>query len=92
MDSASYSKQTNADGYADPSVCSHGVEGTTEDAAVNEFRARQLRNLTLALVLARGIPLSLRVVKVGCRRAEITTATTWKAGRIDSILKLRRRR
>lgn len=56
MDSASYSKQTNADGYADPSVCSHGVEGTTEDAAVNEFRARQLRNLTLALVLARGIP------------------------------------
>jgi isoamylase len=61
-DSASYAKQTNVDGYADPTVCCHGAEGPTDDAEIVELRSRQLRNLVLASALARGIPM----ISQGC--------------------------
>lgn len=57
FDSAAYSQKTNVDGYQDSSIWNHGAEGPTSDEAIVALRARQLRNMTLALALARGTPM-----------------------------------
>ena len=36
-----------------------GIEGPTQDASIQRLRARQMRNLSMALLLAQGIPMVL---------------------------------
>lgn len=57
FDSVAYARKVNEDGYEEPSNCNHGAEGATSDESICALRDRQMRNLTLALVLARGTPM-----------------------------------
>jgi isoamylase len=43
----------------------HGVEGPTDDADVNELRARQQRNLMATLLLSQGVPMLLGGDEIG---------------------------
>ena len=47
------------DGTDDNRSDNYGVEGETDDAAVNEIRARQVRNLLATLLLSTGAPMLL---------------------------------
>jgi isoamylase len=51
--------EDNRDGESDNRSWNCGVEGPTDDAAVNELRARQRRNLIGTLLLSAGIPMLL---------------------------------
>ncbi len=51
--------EDNQDGEKDNRSWNCGVEGPTEDAAVNELRDRQRRNLLGSLLLSAGIPMLL---------------------------------
>ncbi len=51
--------EDNRDGESDNRSWNCGVEGPTADAAVNELRARQRRNLIGTLLLSAGIPMLL---------------------------------
>lgn len=64
-DYVSYNARTNADGYDDGTSHNHGAEGATADARILDLRRAQMRNLTLALVLSRGIPM----LSMGCEAA-----------------------
>jgi isoamylase len=50
-------QEGNRDGADDNLSWNHGVEGETEDAAVNELRDRSKRNLLSTLFLSRGVPM-----------------------------------
>jgi glycogen operon protein len=47
----------NRDGTDDNRSWNCGVEGDTDDPAVNELRARQVRNLLATLLLSTGVPM-----------------------------------
>jgi glycogen debranching enzyme GlgX/malto-oligosyltrehalose synthase len=47
----------NRDGADDNRSSNGGVEGDTDDARVNDFRARQQRNLLASLLFSRGTPM-----------------------------------
>jgi isoamylase len=47
------------DGTDDNRSWNHGVEGDTDDAAINATRARQQRNFLATLVLSQGVPMLL---------------------------------
>ena len=47
----------NRDGSNDNHSWSHGVEGVTSDAAINEARARDIRALLACLFISRGSPM-----------------------------------
>ncbi|MDQ1702376.1 MAG: isoamylase [Frankiaceae bacterium] len=47
----------NRDGTDDNRSWNCGVEGDTDDPAVNELRARQVRNLLTTLLLSTGVPM-----------------------------------
>lgn len=49
--------ENNNDGSNDNLSWNCGVEGETGDAGVNAMRFRQMRNFTLALMLAQGVPM-----------------------------------
>ena len=49
--------ENNADGHKDNLSCNCGVEGPTHDAAVNELRKRQMRNMLATLFLSQGVPM-----------------------------------
>ncbi|MET0821830.1 MAG: glycogen debranching protein GlgX [Aeromicrobium sp.] len=49
--------EDNRDGTNDNRSWNHGVEGPTDDPAVNELRARQARNLFATLMLSTGTPM-----------------------------------
>jgi len=49
----------NEDGTDDNRSWNHGVEGPTEDSAINALRARQQRNFLTTLFLAQGVPMLL---------------------------------
>jgi isoamylase len=49
----------NADGTTDNRSWNCGVEGPTDDPAVNELRARQQRNFLATLLLSQGVPMIL---------------------------------
>ncbi|MDE2305093.1 MAG: glycogen debranching protein GlgX [Gammaproteobacteria bacterium] len=49
--------ERNADGHADNLSWNCGVEGPTDDAAVNSLRGRQMRNLLATLLLSQGVPM-----------------------------------
>jgi isoamylase len=47
----------NGDGHDDNLSWNCGVEGSTDDAAVNQLRKRQMRNLLATLFLSQGVPM-----------------------------------
>jgi isoamylase len=49
--------EDNQDGTTDNNSWNHGVEGVTDDPAVNELRARQMRNFLATLLLSQGVPM-----------------------------------
>ncbi|MDQ1681012.1 MAG: isoamylase, partial [Frankiaceae bacterium] len=49
--------EDNRDGTDDNRSWNCGVEGDTDDATVNELRARQVRNLLSTLLLSTGVPM-----------------------------------
>jgi glycogen operon protein len=49
----------NNDGTDDNRSWNHGVEGPTDDPAVNELRVRQQRNFLATLFLSQGVPMLL---------------------------------
>jgi isoamylase len=51
--------EDNKDGSSDNRSWNCGVEGDTDDAAINELRARQMRNLLSTLLLSQGTPMML---------------------------------
>src|ERR1700679_545844 len=51
--------ENGADGTDDNRSWNCGVEGPTDDPAINELRARQRRNLLATLLLSEGVPLLL---------------------------------
>ena len=51
--------ESNRDGSNDNRAWNCGVEGETDDAAINAVRARQKRNLIATLMLSQGVPMVL---------------------------------
>jgi glycogen operon protein len=51
--------EDNSDGTANNRSWNCGVEGPTDDPAVNELRSRQLRNFLATLLLSQGTPMLL---------------------------------
>jgi isoamylase len=49
----------NGDGTDDNRSWNHGVEGPTDDPAINALRARQQRNFLTTLFLSQGVPMLL---------------------------------
>jgi glycogen operon protein len=49
--------ENNADGTSNNLSWNCGVEGPTEDAAINALRRRQMRNMLATLVLSQGVPM-----------------------------------
>jgi glycogen operon protein len=49
----------NKDGESHNRSWNHGVEGETDDPAINELRERQLRNFLATLFLSQGVPMLL---------------------------------
>ena len=49
--------ENNADGANDNHSCNWGVEGETQDQAINDLRARQQRNFMATLLFSQGIPM-----------------------------------
>jgi isoamylase len=47
----------NGDGHDDNLSWNCGVEGPTDDAAVNQLRKRQMRNLLATMFLSQGVPM-----------------------------------
>ncbi|HEV8631480.1 MAG TPA: glycogen debranching protein GlgX, partial [Thermoanaerobaculia bacterium] len=57
--------EDNRDGADDNRSWNCGVEGDTDDAAVNELRARQQRNFLATLLLSQGVPMLLSGDELG---------------------------
>src|SRR5688500_5273253 len=55
----------NQDGESHNRSWNHGVEGPTEDEAINALRARQQRNLLATLLLSQGVPMLLAGDEIG---------------------------
>jgi len=51
--------EDNRDGSSNNVSWNHGVEGPTDDAAINALRERQKRNLLATLILSQGVPMIL---------------------------------
>ncbi|MBS2961844.1 glycogen debranching protein GlgX [Actinocrinis puniceicyclus] len=49
--------ENNRDGTNDNRSSNYGVEGESDDEAVNQLRRRQIRNLMTTLVLSTGVPM-----------------------------------
>jgi glycogen operon protein len=49
--------EENVDGHSDNLSWNCGVEGPTQDAAVNKLRQRQMRNLFATLFFSQGVPM-----------------------------------
>ena len=57
--------EDSRDGADDNRSWNHGVEGPTDDEAVNEARARDQRNLLATLLLSQGVPMILHGDELG---------------------------
>jgi isoamylase len=55
----------NQDGESHNRSWNHGVEGPTDDAAINALRARQQRNFMATLLLSQGVPMLLAGDEIG---------------------------
>jgi glycogen operon protein len=51
--------ENNNDGHSDNRSWNHGVEGETDDEAINGLRERQIKNLLGTLLLSQGTPMVL---------------------------------
>ncbi|MEA2934747.1 MAG: isoamylase, partial [Variibacter sp.] len=51
--------EENRDGHSHNLSDNYGAEGPTDDAAINEVRFRQMRNMLATLLLSRGTPMLL---------------------------------
>jgi glycogen operon protein len=51
--------EDNRDGISNNFSDNHGVEGPTDDEAINRVRARQMRNMLATLLLSQGTPMML---------------------------------
>ncbi len=51
--------ESNRDGTSDNHSWNHGVEGPTDDPAINALRQRQMRNMLASLLLSQGTPMLL---------------------------------
>ena len=51
--------EDNRDGDSNGLGCNHGVEGPTDDPAVNEIRLRQMKNFLVTLLMSQGVPMTL---------------------------------
>jgi glycogen operon protein len=49
--------EENRDGSDNNNSWNCGVEGETDDAAINSFREQQMRNMLLTLLLSQGVPM-----------------------------------
>ncbi|KWW99565.1 Glycogen debranching enzyme [Carbonactinospora thermoautotrophica] len=49
--------ENNRDGTEDNRSCNYGVEGETDDPAINQVRRRQIRNMLATLLLSTGVPM-----------------------------------
>ncbi|MBX5462955.1 MAG: glycogen debranching protein GlgX [Steroidobacteraceae bacterium] len=57
--------EDNRDGNDNNRSWNHGVEGPTDDPAINALRARQKRNLMATLLLSQGVPMLLAGDELG---------------------------
>jgi len=57
--------EDNRDGNDNNRSWNHGVEGPTDDAAINALRARQKRNMIATLLLSQGVPMILAGDELG---------------------------
>jgi isoamylase len=57
--------EDNRDGTDDNRSCNYGVEGETDDPAINDVRARQVRNFLATLLLSQGVPMILGGDEIG---------------------------
>jgi isoamylase len=57
--------EDNRDGHDHNLSFNHGVEGDTDDAAVQALRARQQRNFIATLLLSQGVPMLLAGDEIG---------------------------
>ncbi len=57
--------EDNRDGESHNRSWNHGVEGPTNDEAINELRDRQRRNLLATLLLSQGVPMLLSGDELG---------------------------
>jgi glycogen operon protein len=55
----------NRDGSDSNDSSNHGVEGETDDPAINELRARQVRNFLTTLIVSQGVPMLLGGDEIG---------------------------
>ncbi len=51
--------EDNRDGSDENSSANYGIEGSTEDLAIEAIRVRQIKNLLLTLMISRGVPMLL---------------------------------
>ncbi len=57
--------ENNKDGTDDNRSCNYGAEGDTDDPAINDLRARHVRNLLATLLLSQGVPMILGGDEIG---------------------------
>jgi isoamylase len=57
--------EDNRDGTDDNRSYNCGVEGETDDPAINDLRARQIRNFLTTLLLSQGVPMLLGGDEIG---------------------------
>ncbi|MEM6931920.1 MAG: glycogen debranching enzyme, partial [Myxococcota bacterium] len=55
----------NRDGHDDNRSWNHGAEGPTDDAWINDLRARQRKNILTTLLLSQGLPMMLAGDELG---------------------------
>ncbi len=92
--------QHNEDGHDHNLSANGGVEGPTDDAAVNALRQRQQRNLLATLLVAQGVPMLLAGDEIGhtqhgnnnayCQDNE-TTWLDWEDGADWTLFEFTRR-
>jgi isoamylase len=67
--------EANRDGSDDNRSWNHGVEGPTDDPAINALRARQQRNFLTTLFLSQGVPMLLGGDELG--RTQLGNNNAW---------------
>jgi glycogen operon protein len=75
--------ENDRDGTSENHSANYGVEGPSDDPAVEVLRVRQIRNFLLTIAISRGVPMLLGGDEFRRTRAEIitpTAGTTRRAG------------
>jgi isoamylase len=93
--------EENRDGHSHNRSWNHGVEGETDDEALNGLRERQMKNLLATLLLSQGTPMILAGDERGrtqrgnnnayCQDNEISWIDWSHAPRVDRLVDFTRR-